>query len=243
MQVGEHVRAARKRAGLSQEALARRADMSLSAITTIELGTRADPHYSSLSKIAGALGLSVGELVGETTPLASAPSASPSPDAGAGQRGRINDPVSAAHAMEELQDMVAGMAASWNRDAELYERDGRSLRPYRTLEMGLAVNELYDQFWNALGVLQRHAQASGADPNPATWDPESKQTLIKTGTSIRALAELQAVIARGAASPDVDGDDFRAMREEFDVGGALPLGEDPHWPEAAKRARAVVGLA
>jgi len=87
MQIGEHVRAARKRAGLSQEALARRADMSLSAITTIELGTRADPHYSSLSKIAGALGLSVGELVGEPSPLASSPSASPSPEAAeAGQR-------------------------------------------------------------------------------------------------------------------------------------------------------------
>ncbi len=70
MQIGEHVRAARKRAGLSQDALARRADMSLSAITTIELGTRADPHYSSLSKIAGALGMSVGQLLEEGPVLA-----------------------------------------------------------------------------------------------------------------------------------------------------------------------------
>jgi len=63
--IGERIRIARKRAGLSQEEVARRAGMSLKGMAYIERGRIEDPHYSSLAGIAEALGVSVGELVGE----------------------------------------------------------------------------------------------------------------------------------------------------------------------------------
>jgi len=65
---------------MSQEALARRSDMSLNGFADIERGKIKNPHYSTLRKIAGSLGVSVAELLGEETegaPLAEAPSASP----------------------------------------------------------------------------------------------------------------------------------------------------------------------
>ncbi len=67
--IGERIRTARKRAGLSQEAVARRADMSVKGMGDIERGDIPDPHISSLRKIADALGVPVGELLGESVPL------------------------------------------------------------------------------------------------------------------------------------------------------------------------------
>jgi transcriptional regulator with XRE-family HTH domain len=71
MDIGSRIRAARKAAGFSQEELARRADLSLNGIAILERGGRTDPHYSTLAGIAGALDMSVAELVGEeaTVPL------------------------------------------------------------------------------------------------------------------------------------------------------------------------------
>ncbi len=65
MAIGENVRAERKRLGLTQEALARRADMSKSGVQMIEGGQRTDLPYSTLKKLSGALGLTIGELVEE----------------------------------------------------------------------------------------------------------------------------------------------------------------------------------
>ncbi len=65
MDIGSRIKAARKAAGLSQEELARRAGMSLKGMGDIERGDIEDPHYSSLSKIAGALGVSVAALTEE----------------------------------------------------------------------------------------------------------------------------------------------------------------------------------
>lgn len=63
MELPQALRVARKRAGLSQEALARKADISIGSIRGFEQGTRVDPQYSSLSKIATALGMTVSDLV------------------------------------------------------------------------------------------------------------------------------------------------------------------------------------
>ena len=75
MTLAERIRTARKERQLSQEALANRAGMSLRAFRSLETGEADDPHYSTLSKLAEALGLSVSELVGEKSlvPLNEAP--------------------------------------------------------------------------------------------------------------------------------------------------------------------------
>ena len=65
MDIGSRIRAARKAAGLSQEELARRADLSLNGFADIERGHIKDPHYSTLVSLADALGVSVSELMGE----------------------------------------------------------------------------------------------------------------------------------------------------------------------------------
>jgi transcriptional regulator with XRE-family HTH domain len=79
--IGERIKRARGAAGLSQQALAQRANVSMNGIARLEQDSIKDPHLSQLRKIADALSVSVGELVGEPSPLASAPSASPSPEA------------------------------------------------------------------------------------------------------------------------------------------------------------------
>jgi len=63
--IGKRVKTARNDAQLSQDALARRAGMSVSAVAQIEQGGRTDPHYSTLTKLADALNMSVGELLEE----------------------------------------------------------------------------------------------------------------------------------------------------------------------------------
>jgi transcriptional regulator with XRE-family HTH domain len=72
MDFGSRIRAARRAAGLSQEELARRAGMSLKGVGDIERGDIEDPHYSSLSKIAAALDVSVAELLEDERPLVGA---------------------------------------------------------------------------------------------------------------------------------------------------------------------------
>jgi transcriptional regulator with XRE-family HTH domain len=71
--LGKNMKATRKAQGLSQEAVARRADLSLNVVAKIELGLIGNPHYATLAGIADALDLTVAELVGETAPKASAP--------------------------------------------------------------------------------------------------------------------------------------------------------------------------
>lgn len=60
--IGGRVRHIRKQRGLTQERLARRADVSLNVIGRLELGAVNDPHYSTLSRIAKALLVPVSSL-------------------------------------------------------------------------------------------------------------------------------------------------------------------------------------
>jgi len=80
LSVGTNIRRARKHAQLSQEELARRAGMSLTGLAGLEQGGRKDPHLSTLTKLASALGITVPELLDESdSPKVVAPT-SPRPD-------------------------------------------------------------------------------------------------------------------------------------------------------------------
>jgi transcriptional regulator with XRE-family HTH domain len=63
--IGDRMRTARKAAGLTQEEVARKTDMSLRAVGDIERGLVPDPHISSLRQIARALGVPVELLIKE----------------------------------------------------------------------------------------------------------------------------------------------------------------------------------
>jgi len=60
--VSERIRAARVQAGLTQEGLARAADLTVAAVSRIECG--AGTRVSTLERLAAALGVPAAELLG-----------------------------------------------------------------------------------------------------------------------------------------------------------------------------------
>jgi transcriptional regulator with XRE-family HTH domain len=67
--IGGALRTARARAGWSRETLAHHSGISWSAIAQIEAGRRKDVRLTSLSALAGALGVSVDYLIGTATTI------------------------------------------------------------------------------------------------------------------------------------------------------------------------------
>jgi transcriptional regulator with XRE-family HTH domain len=230
----EELKRLRKARGLSQAKLAALANLDPSTVSQIETGARR-ANTRTLERLAAALGADVADLF----PKGQAPLPLDSPVDGAG------DPVEAAKMIRALASTAAELASVWNQDVEFYEQHRRSLLPYRTMEMGLAVEALYQHFWGALSVLRRHAESLGLDPDPATWEPQSKDLLVEAGSNIRALAELRALIERAAAATDADRENLRARRAEFGgstLAGLEALARDPQWPEAIEKARSAAGI-
>lgn len=62
-ELGAHVRGVREGIGMSQSEVARRANLSRTSIHSLEAGTGGSPNYSTLIKVADALGVAVHTLV------------------------------------------------------------------------------------------------------------------------------------------------------------------------------------
>jgi transcriptional regulator with XRE-family HTH domain len=62
------LRTLREAAGLSQQEVAERADLSLSLITKMEQARKADPRASTIIALAAALGVKPGQLIEDLTP-------------------------------------------------------------------------------------------------------------------------------------------------------------------------------
>jgi transcriptional regulator with XRE-family HTH domain len=60
--IGKGLKAARERSGLTQNALARRARMTASQVSQVESGKRVDPQFSTVARLAVALGVSLDEI-------------------------------------------------------------------------------------------------------------------------------------------------------------------------------------
>ncbi|HEY7153115.1 MAG TPA: helix-turn-helix transcriptional regulator [Gemmataceae bacterium] len=71
--IGKRVRQLRIDRGLSQQALATAAGLSISVVTTIEQGQRDDPRISTVVALARALGIGVDALLSDAAPSDSAP--------------------------------------------------------------------------------------------------------------------------------------------------------------------------
>jgi transcriptional regulator with XRE-family HTH domain len=65
MPIGDQVKRLRAAAGLTQQALAIRAEMSISAVVHIESGRIPNPRLETLRKLAKALDVSLDELAGD----------------------------------------------------------------------------------------------------------------------------------------------------------------------------------
>jgi len=61
--IADNVRKARKKAGLSQDKLAREADVAYNTVVKIESGENKNPTIETLGSIAKALDVSVDELI------------------------------------------------------------------------------------------------------------------------------------------------------------------------------------
>jgi len=61
--IADNVRKARKKAGLSQDKLAREADVAYNTVVKIESGENKNPTIETLRNIARALKISVDELI------------------------------------------------------------------------------------------------------------------------------------------------------------------------------------
>lgn len=62
MDLAERILTIRKDCGMSQEYLAQRAGISLRAFRSLERGEAVDPHFSTLEKLSGALGVEIEQL-------------------------------------------------------------------------------------------------------------------------------------------------------------------------------------
>jgi transcriptional regulator with XRE-family HTH domain len=62
--LAQNIRRLRLKKGLSQEKLARLADISNATLVKIEAGVAKEPTITTVAKIAGALGTSIDELIG-----------------------------------------------------------------------------------------------------------------------------------------------------------------------------------
>lgn len=67
--LGKRLQEARQAAGLTQQQLCQKANLSFSTLTKIERGAIKSPSIFTIQSIAGAVGLSLDELVGQTTPV------------------------------------------------------------------------------------------------------------------------------------------------------------------------------
>jgi HAD superfamily hydrolase (TIGR01509 family) len=68
--LGKRLQMARQAAGLTQQALCQQANLSFSTLTKIERGAIKSPSIFTIQSIAGALGISLDELIGHAGPAA-----------------------------------------------------------------------------------------------------------------------------------------------------------------------------
>lgn len=68
--LGKSLQAARKKAGLTQQELCQKAGLSYSTLAKIERGAIKSPSIFTIQNIAGALGLTLSELMGDKVPVA-----------------------------------------------------------------------------------------------------------------------------------------------------------------------------
>lgn len=189
MDIGGRVREARKRSGLSQEALARRAGVTLAAIGQLERGVSTDPHYSTLAGIAAATGTTIATLVGEER--AAAPKAS-APEAGLDELLKDNTRVG-----EWLRErgVVLGLLsdaqfAAHVRTLDLDEKD-KDGSPLAVMELGRALTREQDEARHLLWTQRIYRPLGTLLPVDPDATPEEKRRQRR-----ERLGELRVLLRR-----------------------------------------------
>ena len=128
--IGKRVRAIRKgRTNLSQEGLARQADISLNVISRLERGAISDPHSSTIVRIAQALDVPITIILhGEDVPKALAPTSSEPAEEAEESKERSEELLGEERGVSKVQRMrhVTWMASVAKEFARRWEEESRA---------------------------------------------------------------------------------------------------------------------
>src|SRR4051812_23282455 len=160
MDFGSRIRDRRKAAGLSQEALARRADMSLNGFADIERGLITDPHYSTLNKIARALGTTPEGLIAEPVDRGKArAAASRASKAAADARKSAKD-----FRLEAIEEQFKDLVVRAQEEREAGNETQAQLYAHKTLLLQRGAADNADRLRNARwGLLAAGAMAGSRE--------------------------------------------------------------------------------
>lgn len=174
MSIGERVRTRRKALHLSQEAVARRAGVSLNQVNRLERGEIVDPHFSTLAGLATALNMQISELVGElAVPLVKTQAA----------QDFLAQVPSSARRTEDLEraaGILEGNVRRWSTELEcLTEKD---VYPYGK---GIETDYIFQRIATAL-------QTQGLEPY-AVWVTKERSEEVSASELAGAARLLAAV--------------------------------------------------
>jgi len=93
--ISQRIKGLREAAGLSQQELAVKADLSVSQVAKLEQGSKADPRVSTMLSLARALGVLPGAIVDDLFPPRSTPEAEAEGEAVAEPEGAANGEAAA----------------------------------------------------------------------------------------------------------------------------------------------------
>lgn len=224
MEFGDRVKEARQRAGISQSALAHRAEMSLQGVAKIEQGGVADPHYSTLQRLADALGVNPLWLVAGkeaeepvVTGKAEAPSTSPSPEDATGAGPDTEDEVEitesriqglrAARDYPEVVRLVESLEETAEHVEYVLKRGEYDLREIWHLE--IAARAVYAEYRGRRSRLLRELEDSA---------PQLREALLEADERLKAARDAAYEALQDKTLQEADGvtqiNEFKKERQK-----------------------------
>lgn len=198
MNLADRLRAARKAANMSQEAVARRSSMSLNSYADIERGYTTDPHLSTLKRICRSLKIPLSALVPDeyNTPIDPRPErrrveadesqrtrtrveeGAENAQVLATSRSKLIDDIEARYDREVVLDLMLGTLDVWSGAASLdilvRARDEAQALGVTREELRAAFEERYPEWMNALKHAGEVLQRSGPQDETGEASPSEE---------------------------------------------------------------------